>query len=200
MLEQKPMADSDNHLNIYREKRNFNRTNEPAGIPQGKLFKGIFVIQKHAASALHYDFRFELGGVLKSWAVPKGPSVNPEVKRLAVMTEDHPVEYSEFEGTIPDGEYGAGKVIVWDNGTYTNKSVKNGKSLELNKALKKGHITIELNGKKLKGEYTLIRTGGIEVKSRWLMIKKKDSYAALDEPTIEHPQSIVSGLTIEQIK
>src|SRR6186713_1551216 len=140
-------------LSLYNKKRKFSETPEPEGKEKSSA-KGLrFVIQKHDASHLHYDFRLEMKGVLKSWAVPKGPSMNPDDKRLAVMVEDHPYDYKDFEGTIPEGSYGAGNVIVWDNGTYEAigaKDAKDGEDLLL-KGLKKGHIGIVLHGKKLKG-------------------------------------------------
>src|SRR6478735_5083031 len=140
-------------LERYREKRNFRATPEPRGrVARGKAKELSFVIQKHAARHLHYDFRLELNGVLKSWAVPKGPSMNPHDKRLAIMVEDHPYSYKDFEGTIPEGNYGAGTVQVWDNGTY---AVPDEQSREatvkiLNAELEKGHLSFVLKGKKLK--------------------------------------------------
>lgn len=192
------MANSDS-LNIYREKRNFNRTVEPIGTFSEGTRENIFVIQKHSASTLHYDFRIEADGVLKSWAVPKGPSLNPKVKRLAVMTEDHPLDYAAFEGIIPEGEYGGGKVIVWDSGTYSNKSIKNGEELDINQALDKGHIIIELQGSKINGKFALIRTSGGS-KSQWLLMKMKDTYDSAEDLTIKQPKSVISGLTIEELK
>jgi len=135
-------------LETYRKKRDFRRTTEPKGGSRGRPSKGgpRFAIQKHDASRLHYDFRLEVGWVMKSWAGPKGPSTNPKDKRLAVPTEDHPIEYNQFEGTIPKGEYGAGTVLVWDEGTYRNLS-----KTPIEEGLEKGHITVWLDGKKLKG-------------------------------------------------
>jgi len=136
-------------LSKYNQKRNFKQTEEPEG-KIGKSEKDlIFVVQKHAASHLHYDFRLELDGVLKSWAVPKGPSMNPDDKRLAMMVEDHPYDYKDFEGTIPEGNYGAGNVIVWDNGTYTTADEDAASSRKKLKAdLHKGHLSFILKGKK----------------------------------------------------
>jgi DNA ligase D-like protein (predicted 3'-phosphoesterase) len=161
-------------LKTYREKRNFKKTPEPTGeqVKSGTK-RPLFVVQKHQASTLHYDFRLEVGGVLKSWAVPKGPSVDPRTKRLAIQTEDHPLEYAGFEGTIPEGEYGAGTVEVWDIGTFRNMKSKNGEEVPPEKAIEDGHITFWLEGEKLNGGYALTRTGqGKEV--RWLLVKMND--------------------------
>lgn len=187
-------------LEAYRRKRDFRKTPEPSGKrkPGGKA--PIFVIQKHDASRLHYDFRIEIDGVLKSWAVPKGPSVNPVEKRLAVQTEDHPIEYAGFEGTIPEGEYGAGTVMVWDTGTYENIKEKDGKKVPMGKSIEQGHITIWLDGKKLKGGYALVRTGKGE-KARWLLIKMRDDYAdAGRNPVSSQPKSALTGRTLKQIE
>jgi bifunctional non-homologous end joining protein LigD len=163
-------------LSTYHKKRNFKQTREPKGRSSGK--KGFrFVVQRHDASHLHYDFRLELGGVLKSWAVPKGPSLNPSQKRLAVMVEDHPVDYISFKGIIPKGNYGAGKVQIWDNGTFIPVDEKHEPITEA-KALtniKKGEIKFLLKGKKLKGEFVLVRLKNDE--KNWLMIKHKDDYS-----------------------
>src|SRR5438309_6147027 len=154
-------------LKTYRKKRNFKLTPEPSGRRTRRTAKQpIFVIQKHDATRLHYDFRIESAGVLKSWAVPKGPSTNPKDKRLAMPTEDHPKEYSKFEGVIPEGEYGAGPSIVWDSGTYRNLSAKNGKEIPLEQALDQGRVKIWLDGKKLKGGYAFTRIGAKP--ARWL--------------------------------
>ncbi len=185
-------------LDEYKEKRNFSLTPEPHGISRTKSLKPIFVVQKHAASTLHYDFRLEVDGVLKSWAIPKGPSTDPKEKRLAVPTEDHPVEYASFEGVIPKGEYGAGAVIVWDSGTYHNLKYKDGGEAPLNESLSSGHITVRLEGKKLKGSYALIRTGKPD-SGRWLMIKMADEEAMSGEDILStRPESVLSGLNIEQ--
>jgi len=183
----------------YKEKRNFKSTSEPAGgTPKGKQL--IFVVQKHAASRLHYDFRLEMEGVLKSWAVPKGPSADPSVKRLAMMVEDHPFNYRDFEGTIPEGNYGAGTVIVWDEGTYEPIDEIEGKKAQdkhLLQQLKKGSLKFVLHGKKLKGEWALVRTHQSE--NSWLLIKHRDKYATETDIT-EKNKSVVSGKTLEQIE
>lgn len=187
-------------LKAYRKKRRFDKTSEPAGkekkLPRGKK-EGIFVIQQHAARAMHYDVRLEIGGVLVSWAVPKGPSLNPSIKRLAVMTEDHPKEYAQFEGIIPVGEYGAGPVIIWDRGTY-----KNMKDMPMKACLREGRIEVFLQGKKVRGGYALIRTDkATEEKSRWLLIKVRDEYAdARRNLTTAQPSSVKSGKTIKDLK
>ncbi len=186
-------------LNRYRSKRDFKKTKEPAGKGKTGTKRPIFVIQQHAARAMHYDFRLEIGGVLVSWAVPKGPSLNPKTKRLAVMTEDHPMEYAKFEGIIPKGQYGAGPVIVWDRGTYKNIREKDGKPVSMKECLKLGEIEIFLYGKKLKGGFALIRMRGkTDEKSQWLLIKKRDEYAdARRNPVSSEPESVKTGKTIK---
>jgi bifunctional non-homologous end joining protein LigD len=183
----------------YREKRSFDKTPEPTG---GKSSDKalLFVVQKHAASHLHYDFRLEMDGVLKSWAVPKGPSTDPSVRRLAMMVEDHPLDYRDFEGIIPPGNYGAGTVIVWDEGTYTSiEPLPDKKSQEklLLKQLREGSLKFILNGRKLKGEFALVKTKGMSENS-WLLIKHKDKYASPNDIT-EKDKSVQSGKTIEKI-
>jgi len=193
------MTDKD-PLKEYRSKRDFGKTPESPGGGRKSLDKPIFVIQKHDASNLHYDFRLEVNGVLKSWAVPKGPSTDPREKRLAVPTEDHPLEYADFEGVIPEGEYGAGTVMVWDAGTYTNINKKDDRTVSMEDSLKSGKVVVNLEGNKIKGGYALIRTGKGE-KSRWLIIKKKDSQAdARRNPVSTEPKSVLSGRTIKQIE
>ena len=172
-------------LKEYKEKRRFGKTPEPTG---GKSSgKNIFVVQKHDASRLHYDFRLEIDGVLKSWAVPKGPSLNPKDKRLAVMTEDHPLDYADFEGVIPDGLYGAGPVIVWDTGVVDG---------ELEAGLRKGHMSFTLHGKKLKGEWSLVQLKGGK---NWLLIKKDDGFASDRDILAEMPDSVLSGRSIQDV-
>lgn len=187
-------------LSKYNQKRNFKNTAEP----QGKIGKSenelIFVVQKHAASHLHYDFRLEMDGVLKSWAVPKGPSLDPEVKRLAMMVEDHPYNYKDFEGTIPEGNYGAGNVIVWDNGTYlpADDNYKGTAENKLLADLKKGHLSFTLKGKKLKGSFSLVQLKGKQ-ENAWLLIKKEDKYAATDD-ILKKDKSVISKLSLDNLE
>jgi DNA ligase D-like protein (predicted 3'-phosphoesterase) len=195
MLKHVPM----NNLREYKKKRDFRITSEPKPkLKKRKQTDFIYVIQKHKASNLHYDLRLELNGVLKSWALPKGPSTDPSQRKLAVPTEDHPIEYSDFEGIIPEGEYGAGTVIIWDKGTYRN--LKNNISLE--EAYDEGKVEIFIDGKKLKGAYVLLRTGKKQDKDeRWLLIKMKDRYAdARTNPIETEPGSVISGRKIEDIE
>lgn len=186
-------------LEQYKKKRSFDDTPEPeAGVPEGDQLK--FVIQKHHASSLHYDFRLEMDGVLKSWAVPKGPSTDPLVKRLAMMVEDHPYDYRDFEGVIPKGNYGAGTVIVWDEGTYEPiEKIDRKKEQEkyLLKQLDEGSVKFRLNGRKLKGEFALIRTKGMQ-DNAWLLIKHKDKYAS-DSDITKKDKSVKSNKTIEAV-
>ena len=183
-------------LKEYRDKRRSGRSPEPAGRTRrrGQRKAPRFVIQHHAASTDHYDFRLEIDGVLASWAVPKGPSTNPKDKRMARRTEDHPMEYEDFEGIIPEGEYGAGRVIVWDRGTYTNE----GKH-DIADALKRGHLPFRLDGEKLRGGYALtrFRTGKDEA---WLLVKKSDEDAdARRKPVRSQPESVLSGRTLDEL-
>ncbi|MEN6551647.1 MAG: DNA polymerase ligase N-terminal domain-containing protein [Methanobacterium sp.] len=191
------MADQ-NQLEKYREKRDFEKTPEPF-TSEKVSDKPRFVVQKHDASKLHYDFRLEVNGVLKSWAIPKGPSTDPRQKRLAVPTEDHPVDYIDFEGIIPEGNYGAGTVIVWDTGTYRNLNKKNDHEIDIEESINSGHVDIWLEGHKLKGGYALIHTGKGDRKF-WLLLKKKDENAATDKDIlIDRPESVLSGRTIDDI-
>jgi len=185
-------------LDEYREKRDFSRTPEPPGEREAAAHP-VFVIQKHAATTLHYDFRLEAGGVLKSWAVPKGPSTNPKEKRLAVPTEDHPIDYADFEGVVPEGSYGAGTVLVWDRGTYQNLTEKDGEKIGVAEALERGHVSFRLEGEKVRGGYALtrFRTGKGEA---WLLVKMDDAEAdPARNPVATEPGSVVSGRTIEEI-
>lgn len=191
---------SDEPLREYKEKRNLKETPEPNAKANADYDEPIFVIQKHDAQNLHYDFRLESDGVLKSWAVPKGPSTDPSDKRLAIPTEDHPLEYGDFEGVIPEDHYGAGEVIVWDKGTFENHSKKDGGKLSIEEAYENGKIVVWLSGEKLTGGYALIRTGD-EDDSRWLLIKEDDSEAdARRKPGKTEPESVLSGKTIEDLK
>jgi len=183
----------------YRQKRDFGKTPEPTGGKAESREETIFVIQKHAARRLHYDFRLEVDGVLKSWAVPKGPSTNPKDKRLAMPTEDHPMEYACFEGVIPEGEYGAGVVIVWDIGSYQNVTVESGACIPPNAALEKGRLVFSLAGKKLRGDYSLVRIGA-GAQERWILTKRRDDYADDARDILsEEPRSVLTGRTIEQV-
>lgn len=168
-------------LEPYKSKRDFSKTTEP--LPKkGKSSASLhFGVQKHAATHLHYDFRLELDGVLVSWAVPKGPSMNPNDKRLAIKVEDHPLDYRLFEGVIPEGSYGAGTVELWDEGTYTVDKDEN-ISKYMRDGLKKGHVEFELHGKKLKGKFALIHLKNTEKDNQWLLIKSKDEYASSKDP------------------
>jgi bifunctional non-homologous end joining protein LigD len=181
--------DRDDRLATYREKRKASRTPEPFG---GRVVAGgsIFVVQKHAARNLHWDLRLELDGVLLSWAVPKGPSPNQADKRLAMQTEDHPLEYAEFEGVIPEGEYGAGAMIVWDRGVWTPIE-------DPREGLEKGKLLFELHGHKLMGRWTLVKTK--QAPNSWLLIKERDAYLDEEATTEDYPDdSIYSGLTVEE--
>ena len=159
------------------------------------------MVQKHDASRLHYDFRLEAGGVLKSWAVPKGPSLDPAHKRLAVRTEDHPLDYADFEGLIPEGQYGGGTVMVWDRGTYHNLSSEKGRPIAVERAVEKGHVKVWLQGSKLEGAWSLVRTSrGEPGKEQWLLIKADDPGAdRTTDITESHPRSVVTERTIEEI-
>lgn len=173
-------------LTLYNKKRNFEDTPEPAGKVKSSVSKLSFVVQRHKASRLHYDFRLEMNGVLKSWAVPKGPSLNPADKRLAMMVEDHPYDYKDFAGVIPEGNYGAGIVEIWDTGTYADpeNSDKATAEKKLKAALKAGNLKFRLFGKKLQGEFALVKLKGKEDNS-WLLIKHNDEYAVQEEYSSE---------------
>lgn len=189
-------------LSRYKAKRSFDRTPEPSGddadaSPERSGDGGVhprFVVQKHDARRLHYDFRLESGGVLVSWAVPKGPSYDPKTKRLAVHVEDHPLDYEDFEGVIPEAQYGAGTVIVWDRGTYRNLTQKRGEPISIEDAVRAGHVSIWLDGVKLKGGWSLTRTGGGGDGDNWLLIKRADEHADPDKDVAaEEPLSVKSG-------
>ncbi len=175
-------------LKNYHGKRNFDVTPEPKGARPTSRAELSYVIQKHQASRLHYDFRLEWNGVLLSWAVPKGPSLDPSVKRLAMQVEDHPVEYGGFEGVIPEGEYGGGTVMVWDRGTWTPEVD------DVDAALKKGDLKFTLHGKKLRGSWVLVRTP-----RGWLLIKHRDRYASTDDVIVASATSAVSGKMLADI-
>jgi bifunctional non-homologous end joining protein LigD len=185
-------------LNEYRKKRQFDVTPEPRGAEDAGKKGGslIYAIQKHMASHLHYDLRLEWRGVLLSWAIPKGPSLDPAEKRLAMQTEDHPVEYSDFEGVIPAGQYGAGTVMLWDRGTWHPDNA------DVDASLQKGELKFTLHGKKLQGSWVLIHTRGFgksPSRSTWLLIKHRDEYASTKDVTEEEPRSVTSGRLLADI-
>lgn len=188
-------------LKDYQKKRKFNETSEPEGKTKKSKNKLIFVIQRHAATRLHYDFRLEMEGVLKSWAVPKGPSLDPQDKRLAMMVEDHPYDYKDFEGNIPEGNYGAGQVEVWDSGTYEplEENSKLSDEKELLKELHAGSLKFILHGKKLKGEFALVKMKNSE-DNAWLLIKHKDEFAESPYDAEENtsPKSLVTKFLEEK--
>lgn len=185
-------------LSTYKKKRDFKKTPEPSGkVKKTGSKKLSYLIQKHAASHLHYDFRLELDGVLKSWAVTKGPNLDPSVKRLAVEVEDHPLEYGKFEGTIPKGQYGGGTVMLWDTGWWEPLD-------DAQKELKKGKLTFKLHGKRLQGEWALVRMrkSKDDKRTNWLLIKKEDEFARIgkgDELLIKEVTSIKTGRSMDEI-
>src|ERR1700730_17889406 len=174
----------------YRRTRHFEDTPEPRGKKARKDEK-VFVIQKHAARRLHYDLRLEVGGVLKSWAVPKGASLKPREQRIAIQVEDHPFDYRTFEGTIPEGNYGAGVVIIWDQGTYEPEG-----SLSVEEQLQRGELKFRLHGKKLNGSFVLVKLKRSQGKNEWLLIKHRDEHADPTWNVEEHGESVVSGRPI----
>jgi len=184
-------------LKQYQSKRDFKVTAEPKGSKPALAHSAsplLYVIQKHQASHLHYDFRLEWAGVLVSWAVPKGPSLNPAMKRLATRVEDHPLEYGGFEGVIPEGEYGGGTVMLWDRGTWTPEDP------DVEAALRKGELKFTLNGKKLKGSWVLVRTKlGGSTKPQWLLIKHRDRFASTRDILLEKPRSVASNSLLAEI-
>ena len=186
-------------LSPYRKKRDFTKTAEPSGEKAARKTKALrFVIQKHAASHLHFDWRLELDGVMKSWAVPKGPSVVPGERRLAMEVEDHPISYNTFEGTIPKGQYGGGTVMLWDRGVY--ESTDGGGAESLRAGYAKGKLDITLLGERLKGSFTMVRTRGKGERAQWLLIKRTDDWADADRDIVsEITTSVDSGRSMEQI-
>jgi bifunctional non-homologous end joining protein LigD len=187
-------------LTTYHKKRKFNETPEPKGTTLKATNALHFVIQKHAATRLHYDFRLEHKGILLSWAVPRGPSLNTDDKRLAMMVEDHPIDYMKFEGTIPEGNYGAGSVMVWDFGNYLAlgaKSLANSEKL-MKAGLKKGELKIVLNGKKLQGGFALIKTKFGGKGNSWLLIKERDQFVKKIDVT-KKDKSVLTGKSMTQI-
>ena len=177
-------------LSEYKRKRKFDKTPEPGPKKKSTKTGRMYVIQKHRATQLHYDFRLEVDGVLKSWAVPKGPSLDPTVRRLAMQVEDHPVDYAKFEGVIPEGEYGGGTVMVWDYGTYQPEG-----DLDPAEALAKGDFKFTLDGEKLKGSWVLVRTRN----RQWLLIKHRDYYTTTEDVTELAPVSILSRRSLAEI-
>ncbi len=201
------MPESDGGLEEYDRKRDFRRTKEPKTDDVEFDWadeRPIFVIQQHDSSTMHWDFRIEVDGVLKSWAVPKGPSTDPSEKRLAMPTEDHPLAYADFERAIPEDEYGGGAVIVWDRGHYRNlkseeESDEDEEPISVAEQVEDGHVTIWLEGEKLKGGYALIKTGSGD-DTRWLLIKMRDDEAdARRNPTSTEPESVKTGRTVEEV-
>jgi DNA ligase D-like protein (predicted 3'-phosphoesterase) len=194
------MANKREPLGDDRGKRDLGRTTEPPAGRKRRSGRGSrFVVHKHDATTLHYDFRLEAAGVLKSWAVPKGPSTNPRDKRLAMPTEDHPLDYFDFEGVIPEGQYGAGPVIVWDAGTYRSLTERDGKPVPVERAVEDGHVAVWLEGRKFSGGYALTRVGEGE-RERWLLVKMDDEEAdARRKPVKSQPESVVSGRTVEEV-
>ena len=187
-------------LKDYAAKRDFEKTPEPKGGPETDADDPRFVIQQHAARSMHFDFRLEVDGVLASWAVPKGPSTDPRDKRLAVRVEDHPLGYADFEGVIPEGEYGAGAVIVWDRGRFRNRSAKDGAELTLGEGLEKGHVRVWLEGEKLRGGYSLVHARLRGEDKNWLLVKEDDEGAdARRNPVSTEPKSVLSGKTVSEM-
>jgi len=174
----------------YNRKRRFGVTPEPAGRPGRRRTRGLaFVVQKHRASHLHYDLRLEHEGAMQSWAVPKGPSLDPATKRLAMMTEPHPMDYNGFEGVIPEGEYGGGTVMIWDRGTWEPEAP------DVGAALARGELKFRLHGRKLNGSWVLVRTRN----RQWLLIKHRDRFASAGDVTVTRPLSVVSRRTMAGI-
>lgn len=184
-------------LASYHSKRRFDVTPEPKGrAPRRRRKKLAFVVQKHRAKALHYDFRLEWKGVMKSWAIPKGPSLDPAVKRLAMPTEDHPIEYNAFEGVIPEGEYGGGTVMIWDRGTWTPEVP------DVDAALASGDLKFRIDGEKLRGSWALVRIarrGQEDKKTPWLLIRHRDAAASRRDVVQEEPRSVVSERLLVEI-
>jgi bifunctional non-homologous end joining protein LigD len=182
-------------LATYRGKRDFARTPEPAGEPARDGAVRRFVVQRHRARRLHYDFRLEIDGVLVSWAVPKGPTLDPSVRRAAFHVEDHPIEYLDFEGVIPAGQYGGGDVIVWDLGTWEPHEAPDPR-----RAITKGELHADLFGEKLRGRFVLVRTGPPAEREDWLLLHKHDGFAVDGWDAEDHPKSVLSGRTNDEVK
>jgi len=195
------MPTRSDQLAEYRRKRDFARTREPRGASGRRTATRLaYVIQRHEATRLHFDLRLELDGVMKSWAVPKGPSLDPAVKRLAIEVEDHPIDYNSFEGTIPAGEYGGGTVMLWDRGTYTYAGDSDEPLAALRDGYRKGDFKFELRGKRLRGSWVLVRTRRSGRKNQWLLIKHRDERADPDVDLVEkYRTSVTTGRTMAQI-
>jgi bifunctional non-homologous end joining protein LigD len=195
------MTPKQEKLAEYRRKRDFTKTAEPRGGVRSRTKALAFVIQKHAARNLHFDLRLELDGVMKSWAVPKGPSLDPSVKRLAMQVEDHPIDYNVFEGTIPRGEYGGGTVMVWDKGIYEYGGSEPNPIEGLRRGYEKGDFKFVLKGKRLKGSWVLVRTRRGDPKpAQWLLIKHRDEFAVPGSDIVaEATTSAATGRTMEEI-
>ena len=197
-------------LSKYKSMRKKGSTPEPFTSKKIDSKKLSFVVQKHQATALHYDFRLETDGVMPSWAIPKGPTLDSSVRRLAMMTEDHPLDYRHFEGVIPEGNYGAGSVIVWDQGTYYPELEKDGTRIQIKdkkeaqkvmaQGLKKGEIKMYLMGKKLKGSFALVKTHGFGGKNAWLLIKHKDEHVKAGWDAKDYDFSEISGKSLSEVK
>jgi DNA ligase D-like protein (predicted 3'-phosphoesterase) len=193
---------TDDRLRDYRDRRDFQQSPEPPGQDADADRRGdepVFVVQEHAASTHHFDLRLEIDGVLKSWAVPKGPSTDPREKRLAVATEDHPLDYADFEGVIPEDEYGGGTVLVWDAGRFRNlKRDDDGDAVPLSRALDAGHLVVSLGGRKLQGGYSLKRFRGDD---QWLLVKMDDEAAdARRNPVSTQPRSVLTGRDLDEVR
>ena len=188
-------------LDKYYRKRNFIKTSEPRGKEKKDSRNSLFIFQKHDARNLHYDFRIAVNGVLKSWAVPKGPSLDKSAKRLAIRTEDHPLEYADFEGVIPEGEYGGGTILIWDKGPYRNLTKKEGNAVDMEQAIDNGHFLVWLEGKKIQGGFAMTRISKKNDDEQWLMVKMEDEKAdARRKPLSTEPDSVVSGDSLEEIR
>lgn len=201
-IESAKTQEREDALRRYHEKRNFAKTPEPIGGHAQASVEPVFVIQKHAAACLHYDLRIEVDGVLKSWSAPRGLSSDPRDRRLAVMTEDHPLEYQDFEGVIPRGQHGAGQVIVWDHGTYRNVTDDPDHPTPVTDAIEDGKVEVFFEGAKVRGHYVLIRMcRADEEREDWLLIKLRDEYVgSLPEDLEDRPESVLTGRTVKDLK
>ncbi|KHL09077.1 DNA ligase D-like protein (predicted 3'-phosphoesterase) [Mumia flava] len=193
---------TDEKLHAYRDKRDTDASGEPSGKGSAPTSddRPVFVVQRHDASRLHFDLRFEIAGVLVSWAVPKGPSVDPREKRLAVRVEDHPLDYADFEGRIGEG-YGEGTVIVWDTGPYESLTQRDGEPIDADAAVRAGHLKVRLHGSKLTGAFALTRTGSRDGKEQWILVKIDDDGAdRRRRPTSTQNESVLTGRTNEDLE